>query len=220
MTGAVGRPHYFDRLWRELGSIGGEHDAFIKVIIVERIVKAIVLVALGIGLLIAGQNGWLDAWANYAEDQLNLNVGRSIILQLLLKLLVYIGAFNHITLLAASAIVYAALEATEGVGLAMRRRWAEYLTVIATGVLIPYEAYEVIARPTLFSAAVRKRLPIRFHHGMPALAGSSPNQREPSTMSASPLSMTPQSFGMMAGSYCPSGWSMTTTSAPMAKAWR
>ncbi len=150
MTGAVRRPHYFDRLWRELGSIGGEHDAFIKVIIVERIVKAIVLVALGIGLLIAGQNGWLDAWANYAEDQLNLNVGRSIILQLLLKLLVYIGAFNHITLLAVSAIVYAALEATEGVGLAMRRRWAEYLTVIATGILIPYEAYEVIARPTLF----------------------------------------------------------------------
>ena len=49
-----------------------------------------------------------------------------------------------------SAIAYAALEATEGVGLAMRRRWAEYLTVIATGILIPYEAYEVIRHPTLF----------------------------------------------------------------------
>ena len=32
----------------------------------------------------------------------------------------------------------------------MMQRWAEYLTVIATGILIPYEAYEVIARPTLF----------------------------------------------------------------------
>jgi len=49
-----------------------------------------------------------------------------------------------------SAILYAALEATEGVGLAMRRRWAEYLTVIATGILIPYEAYEVVRRPTFF----------------------------------------------------------------------
>ena len=68
----------------------------------------------------------------------------------MLRALLYIGSFNHITLLAVSAIVYAALEATEGVGLAMRRRWAEYLTVIATGVLIPYEAYEVVARPTLF----------------------------------------------------------------------
>ncbi len=143
------RRHYFARLWHELGRLGGEHDAFIKVIIVERIAKAVVLVALGIGLLVAGQKGWLDAWANYAEDQLNLSVGRSIILELLLRALVYIGAFNHITLLAFSAIVYAALEATEGVGLAMRRRWAEYLTVIATGILIPYEAYEVILHPTL-----------------------------------------------------------------------
>ena len=144
------RRHYFARLWYELGRLGGEHDAFIKVTIVERIAKAIVLVALGIGLLVAGQKGWLDTWANYAEDQLNLSVGRNIILELLLRALVYVGAFNHITLLAFSAIVYAALEATEGVGLAMRRRWAEYLTVIATGILIPYEAYEVILHPTLF----------------------------------------------------------------------
>ncbi|OLD05231.1 MAG: hypothetical protein AUI87_04995 [Actinobacteria bacterium 13_1_40CM_3_66_19] len=144
------RRHYFARLWYELGRLGGEHDAFIKVIIVERIAKAIVLVALGIGLLVAGKKGWLDTWANYAEDQLNLSVGRNIILELLLRALVYVGAFNHITLLAFSAIVYAALEATEGVGLAMRRRWAEYLTVIATGILIPYEAYEVILHPTLF----------------------------------------------------------------------
>ena len=144
------RRHYFARLWHELGRLGGEHDAFIKVIIVERIAKAIVLVAIGIGLLVAGQKGWLDNWAEYAQDQLNLTVGRNIILELLLRALVYVGAFTHITLLAISAIVYAALEATEGVGLAMRRRWAEYLTVIATGILIPYEAYEVIMHPTLF----------------------------------------------------------------------
>ena len=146
----IGRRHYLVRLWHELGRLGGEHDAFIKVIIVERIAKALVLVVLGVGLLIAGRKGWLDQWAMFAEDQLNLNVGRNIILQLLLRALVYIGKFNHTTLLAVSAIAYAALEGTEGVGLAMRRRWAEYLTVIATGILIPYEAYEVIARPTLF----------------------------------------------------------------------
>ena len=148
----VERPHYFARLWQELGTLGGEHDAFIKVIIVERILKAIVLIALGVGLLVAGRNGWLDLWASWAEDQLNLNVGRNIIVQLLLRLITYIGAFNHISILAVSAIGYAALEATEGVGLAMRRRWAEYLTVIATGILIPYEAYEVVNHATLFKA--------------------------------------------------------------------
>ncbi len=147
---AVERKHYLARLWRELGRMGGEHDAFIKVIILERIVKSTILTAGAIGLLVAGHNGWLDTWADYAENQLNLNVGHNILVQLLLRALAFIGGFNHITLVAISAIAYAALEATEGVGLALRRRWAEYLTVIATGILIPYEAYEVIAHPTLF----------------------------------------------------------------------
>jgi len=56
----------------------------------------------------------------------------------------------NITILAVGALLYAALETTEGVGLAMRRRWAEYLTVIATGVLIPFEVREVVVRPTVF----------------------------------------------------------------------
>jgi hypothetical protein len=60
----VRRPSYLARLGRELGQMGGEHDAFIKVIIVERIVKSIVLIALAIGLLVAGHNGTLDAWAD------------------------------------------------------------------------------------------------------------------------------------------------------------
>jgi uncharacterized membrane protein (DUF2068 family) len=130
--------------------MGGEHDAFIKVIIVERIVKSIVLIGLAIGLLVAGEKGWLAVWSDYAQDQLNLNVGHGLIVQLLLRLLLTIGTFNQVTLLAIAAIAYALLEGTEGVGLAMRRRWAEYLTVIATGVLIPYEVYEVFHRPTLF----------------------------------------------------------------------
>jgi uncharacterized membrane protein (DUF2068 family) len=144
------RQHYLTRLWAELGRMGGEHDAFIKVIIVERIVKAIMLIALAVGLIFAGRSGLLTRWADYAQDQLNLNTGHSLIVQVLFRLLAYIGNFTHTTALAIGAIAYAILEGTEGVGLAMRRRWAEYLTVIATGILIPYEAYEVIHRPTLF----------------------------------------------------------------------
>ena len=144
-----GRPHYLRRLWAELGKIGGEHDAFIKVIIVERIIKAVVLIGVAIGLLVAGRKGWLAQWSDYAQDQLNLGAGHSLIVDLLLRVLVLIGNFSHITVLAIGAIAYALLEGTEGVGLAMRRRWAEYLTVIATGILIPYEAYEVIRHVTL-----------------------------------------------------------------------
>jgi uncharacterized membrane protein (DUF2068 family) len=149
-SAAARRPHYAARLWAELGRMGGEHDAFIKVIIVERILKAIVLIALAIGLIVAGQTGTLTTVAQNAQDELNLEAGNSLIFQILLKVVIYVGTFSHTTLLAVGAIVYALLEGTEGVGLAMRRRWAEYLTVIATGILIPYEAYEVIHSVTLF----------------------------------------------------------------------
>jgi uncharacterized membrane protein (DUF2068 family) len=144
------RPHYLHRLWVELGSIGGEHDVFIKVIILDKTVRAIVLTTLGIGLLVAGHNHSLDQLTDFLENQLNLNVGRGIIVNLLVRGLEYAGGFTHVTLLAVGALAYAALETTEAVGLAMQRRWAEYLTVIATGILIPYEAYEVIRHPTLF----------------------------------------------------------------------
>lgn len=144
------RPHYVARLWAEFGRMGGEHDAFIKVVIVERIVKSTVLFVAAVSLIVAGRTGYLDRIADYAENQLNLDVGHSIVITLLFRLLAYVGNFNHITIIAVAGILYAALEATEGVGLAMRRRWAEYLTVVATSILIPYEAYEVVHHPTLF----------------------------------------------------------------------
>ena len=105
---------------------------------------------MAIGLLVAGEKGWLASWAQSAQNELNLEVGNGFIEQLLLKVLVLVGNLPHTTVLAIGAIAYALLEGTEGVGLAMRRRWAEYLTVIATGLLIPYEAYEVIHSVTLF----------------------------------------------------------------------
>lgn len=42
------------------------------------------------------------------------------------------------------ALAYAALFMTEGVGLWLRKHWAEWFTVIATGSLIPIELYETV----------------------------------------------------------------------------
>lgn len=144
------RPSYLRRFLAELNSMGGEHDAFIKVIIVERVAKSVVLIALGVGLLVAGREGWLTHWARLAQEQLNLDSDETIIEQLFFRLLLLAGNLSHTTLLAIGAFAYALLEGTEGVGLAMRKRWAEYLTVIATGALIPFEAYEVVNKITLF----------------------------------------------------------------------
>jgi uncharacterized membrane protein (DUF2068 family) len=48
----------------------------------------------------------------------------------------------------AGAFFYAALLLTEGVGLLLRQRWAEYFTVLVTGSFIPLELYELAQRAT------------------------------------------------------------------------
>jgi uncharacterized membrane protein (DUF2068 family) len=55
------------------------------------------------------------------------------------KLMVF-GAFTF---------AYAIVFAIEGVGLVLRRRWAEYLTVFVTISFIPFEIYELARRPNL-----------------------------------------------------------------------
>ena len=42
--------------------------------------------------------------------------------------------------------VFAAIFLTEGIGLLLRRHWAEYLAVIATASFLPLELYELIHR--------------------------------------------------------------------------
>ena len=49
--------------------------------------------------------------------------------------------------LAIAALGYAAVFAVEGVGLIMRRRWAEWLTVFVTASFVPFEVYELVHRP-------------------------------------------------------------------------
>jgi uncharacterized membrane protein (DUF2068 family) len=51
-------------------------------------------------------------------------------------------------------LAYAAVFATEGIGLWMQKRWAEWLTVIVTASLIPLEVWELIFRPTIGKAVV------------------------------------------------------------------
>ena len=45
--------------------------------------------------------------------------------------------------LSAGTFVYAAIFLTEGVGLLARKHWAEYMTLISTGLFIPLELYEI-----------------------------------------------------------------------------
>ncbi len=55
-------------------------------------------------------------------------------------------------LFGAGALAYGVLELVEGVGLFYRRRWAEWLTVVATSLLIPLELYELVRHASVLKA--------------------------------------------------------------------
>jgi uncharacterized membrane protein (DUF2068 family) len=52
-----------------------------------------------------------------------------------------------------AALLYGVLEMVEGVGLWLDQLWAEYLTVIATSLLVPLEVYELVRHPSVVKAA-------------------------------------------------------------------
>ena len=100
--------------------------------------------------MVLGRTGILYQWAASASQDLLLGADASFVGRLIDRALVFIGFYQHQTTLALVVIAYALVEGSEGVGLALRRRWAEYLIVIATGLLIPYEVWEVVHKLTLF----------------------------------------------------------------------
>ena len=121
-------------------------DRVLTAIAVFKFVKAVTLIALGLGALRLIRSDLRDQ-ANVMFETL----GHSIDVVPVLKLLRQIGALapNSLRLVGAGAFLYAALFLTEGVGLWRQKLWAEYLTVIATASFIPFEIYEIIQLRTV-----------------------------------------------------------------------
>ena len=56
--------------------------------------------------------------------------------------------------LSVGTFIYAGLFATEGTGLLLRKRWAEYFTLVTTGGFIPLEIYELVHRFTVAKVVI------------------------------------------------------------------
>jgi uncharacterized membrane protein (DUF2068 family) len=106
-----------------------------------KLLKGIALLAVGVGVLkllhkdVAGEMG---SWIDYLRvDPQNHFVQR---------MLEKVGLLDdrRIKELSVGTFAYAALFLTEGTGLAFRKRWAEYLTIVSTASFLPFEAYEII----------------------------------------------------------------------------
>jgi len=129
----------------------GTHGArLLPWIAAERAIRGVLLIAAGIYLL--GHTGSdLGKLANRLARGLELDTRRRFIRHFIDRL----GHLSHheVTLFGIAGIAFGALELVEGYGLWRRYRWAEWLTVIATSLLIPFELYELVHKPSALKAA-------------------------------------------------------------------
>jgi uncharacterized membrane protein (DUF2068 family) len=141
---------FWDKAKRELGRETQPVDTVVRLIILERAVRGSLVAVLGVALLTNSRQ--VVTLVRQWVAELDVNPERRLIPRIILTVLRPVGQFSTRTVLiiGVGALLFGALELTEAVGLARRRRWAEYLTVIAGCIGIPFEIHEVIIRQTVF----------------------------------------------------------------------
>lgn len=121
-----------------------DRTAFLRVVALYKFVQTAVLIALGLATMRLVRPEAVASFEQWVQD---LPVGS--VQHIAERFLNWIsGPTNRVVILVAALFGYALLFLVEGVGLWLKKRWAEWLTVIATGLLIPPEIYECIGHPS------------------------------------------------------------------------
>jgi uncharacterized membrane protein (DUF2068 family) len=124
-------------------------DLVIRGIAVFKLLKAALLIAIGVGALSmhrdhSGLRIWIDAVAIDPHGKY------------LTELLARLTALRPRQLdeIGVASLLYAAVFVVEGIGLMLRRAWAEILTVVVTTSFIPLEVYELWSHASWARATV------------------------------------------------------------------
>lgn len=147
-------------------------SGILRLIAIFKLFKAISLIAVGVAILKLMHNDQavaLDHWAS----RMGLDPGARYVDRAVGKITsipphklrdVGLGSF-----------FYAALFLTEGTGLWLGKRWAEWFTVVITASLVPLEVYEILRHPTipkviltLINLSVVFYLVLRIHKERPS----------------------------------------------------
>jgi uncharacterized membrane protein (DUF2068 family) len=122
----------------------------IRFITIERVVKGAILILGGLAILALGNTNAFHDFVLRAQTELNLDAGQHLWRRLYDQVVVRFGNASTRTrdALGAGAILYGLLEIVEGMGLLFRRRWAEYLVLVASAAFLPVEVDELIRHPT------------------------------------------------------------------------
>jgi len=128
-----------------------QRDIVIRLIALLKLIKALGLIAVGIGAL-SLRNGHSGSWLGEWIDALAVDPHGAFINQLLAKLSSLDA--RQLEEIGIGSLIYATVFVIEGVGLMLRRMWAEVMTVIVTISFIPLEIYELVLHKSPAKAAV------------------------------------------------------------------
>jgi uncharacterized membrane protein (DUF2068 family) len=122
------------------------HGRGLQLIAAFKLLKGFALLAVGIGamkLLHKDVAALVEHWIGVFQ----VDPHSHFIHELLKKLSILDD--RRLKELSVGTFIYAAIFFTEGIGLALRKRWAEYFTIIVTASLLPLEVYVLAKHPSV-----------------------------------------------------------------------
>jgi uncharacterized membrane protein (DUF2068 family) len=127
------------------------HGRGLRVIAAFKLLKALALIAVGVGalrLLHKDVAAIAEHWINVFQVD-----PRNHYIDLLLSKLSILDD-HRLKELSVGTFIYAGIFLVEGLGLAFRKRWAEYLTLLTTASFLPLEVYELVRRMSVSRSLV------------------------------------------------------------------
>jgi uncharacterized membrane protein (DUF2068 family) len=125
---------------RRKGGARQKRNRWLLLIAVFKFFKGTLLLLVGIGALSLTNKGVAAHFAHWTAA-LRVDPDNHFIHGLVGKL--SFVSDRQLEEVSAGTFFYAALMLTEGLGLWLQKRWAEYFTIFATGSFIPLEVYEL-----------------------------------------------------------------------------
>ena len=126
---------------------------YLKLIALFEIGKGALVLLVGVSLLfLNARTRWMDAISDWTADEILLEHSRAI--SFLLHRFQAVLADGALRATGFLALFYAAVLFTEGIGVYLQQRWAEFLMIFATAALIPVEVRHLWHRPGLVGVLI------------------------------------------------------------------
>jgi len=133
------------------GNKKASKDKLLSLIVIFKFFKGAMLIAVALGAHHL-MNHDVSDFADHLVDAFRVDPNNQYIEAVLAKLQVLDA--KQLKALSIGSFFYAAIVLTEGTGLALRKHWAEYFTIIVTASFLPLEIYELAHRVTAIKIVV------------------------------------------------------------------